>query len=81
MGDLEPVWEYKTDDNVWAACLSRDGQLLVLGSWDSIAYALDRSGEVVWRHKTSDYVKGISISDDGELTVVGSYDRYIYELR
>ncbi|UCC92908.1 MAG: PQQ-binding-like beta-propeller repeat protein [Thermoplasmata archaeon] len=81
MGDLEPVWEYKTDDNVWAACLSRDGQLLVLGSWDSIAYALDRTGEVVWRHKTSDYVKGISISDDGELTVVGSYDRYIYAIK
>lgn len=81
MGDLEPVWEYKTDDNVWAACLSKDGQLLVLGSWDSIAYALDRTGEVVWRHKTSDYVKGISISDDGELTVVGSYDRYIYAIK
>jgi hypothetical protein len=81
MADLEPVWEYKTDDNVWAACLSKDGQLLVLGSWDSIAYALDRSGEVVWRHKTSDYVKGISISDDAELTVVGSYDRYIYAIK
>jgi hypothetical protein len=81
MGDLEPVWEYKTDDNVWAACLSKDGQKLVLGSWDSIAYALDRSGEVVWRHKTADYVKGIDISDDGELTVVGSYDRYIYAIK
>ncbi len=81
MADLEPVWEYRTDDNVWAVCLSKDSQVLVLGSWDSIAYALDRSGEVVWRHKTSDYVKGISISDDGELTVVGSYDRYIYAIK
>ena len=81
MGDLEPVWEFKTDDNVWAACMSKDGQRLVLGSWDSIAYALDRSGEVIWRHKTSDYVKGISISDDAELTVVGSYDRYIYAIK
>jgi len=81
MGDLEPVWEFKTDDNVWAACMSKDGQRLVLGSWDSIAYALDRSGEVVWRHKTSDYVKGISISDDAELTVIGSYDRYIYAIK
>ncbi len=81
MADLEPVWEYKTDDNVWAVCLSKDSQVMVLGSWDSIAYALDRSGEVVWRHKTSDYVKGIGISDDGELTVVGSYDRYIYAIK
>jgi len=81
MTDLEPAWEYKTDDNVWAACLSRDGQLVVIGSWDSMAYALDRSGEVVWRHKTSDYVKGISISNDGELIVVGSYDRYIYAIK
>lgn len=81
MTDLEPAWEYKTDDNVWAACLSRDGQLVVIGSWDSMAYALDRSGEVVWRHKTSDYVKGISISNDAELVVIGSYDRYIYAIK
>ncbi len=81
MADLEPAWEYKTDDNVWAACLSKDGQMLVIGSWDNIAYALDRSGEEVWRHKTSDYVKGISISADTELTVVGSYDRYIYAIK
>jgi hypothetical protein len=81
MADLEPSWEFKTDDNVWAVNLSKDGQLLVIGSWDSIAYALDRSGEVVWRHKTSDYVKGIGISDNAELTVVGSYDRYIYAIK
>lgn len=81
MADLEPAWEYKTDDNVWSVCLSKDGQLLVVGSWDSTAYALDRSGEVLWRHKTSDYVKGISISEDKELTVVGSYDRYIYAIK
>ena len=81
MADLEPAWEYRTDDNVWSVCLSRDGQLLVVGSWDSTAYALDRSGEVLWRHKTSDYVKGIGISNDRELTVVGSYDRYIYAIK
>jgi hypothetical protein len=81
MADLEPAWEYRTDDNVWAACLSNDGQLLVIGSWDSSAYALDRSGDVLWKHKTSDYVKGIGISSDGQLTVVGSYDRYIYAIK
>jgi len=81
MADLEPAWEYRTDDNVWAACLSNDGQLLVIGSWDSSAYALDRSGDVLWKHKTSDYVKGIGISSDGHLTVVGSYDRYIYAIK
>ncbi len=81
MADLEPAWEYRTDDNVWSVCLSKDGQLIVVGSWDSTAYALDRSGEILWRHKTSDYVKGISISDDRELTVVGSYDRYIYAIK
>jgi hypothetical protein len=81
MADLKPAWEFKTDDNVWAACLSKDGQLLIIGSWDSTAYALDRTGETVWQHKTSDYVKGIGISDDAELTVIGSYDRYIYALK
>ncbi len=81
MADLEPAWEYRTDDNVWAACLSNDGQLLVIGSWDSSAYALDRSGDILWKHKTSDYVKGIGISSDGQLTVVGSYDRYIYAIK
>ncbi len=81
MADLEPAWEFKADDNLWAARLSHDGQLLVVGCWDSSAYALDRRGESLWEHKTSDYVKGIGISADGDLTVVGSYDRYIYAIK
>ncbi len=81
MGDLEPAWEFKADDNVWAAEVSRDGKMVVLGSWDSNAYALDESGRQVWKHKTSDYVKGLAVSADGEIVVVGSYDRYIYAIK
>ncbi len=81
MPDLEPTWEFKNDDNLWAVRLSRDGQMLVVGSWDSNAYALDRSGSQLWQHKTSDYVKGIGLSRDGDVIVVGSYDRYIYAIK
>ena len=81
MAELEPAWELKADDNVWAVGISRDGNLVVIGSWDSSAYGVDRKGTKLWQHKTSDYVKGVGLSQDGELVVVGSYDRYIYAIK
>ena len=81
MAELEPAWELKAEDNVWAVGISRDGNLVVIGSWDSSAYGVDRKGSRLWQHKTSDYVKGVGLSSDGELVVVGSYDRYIYAIK
>ncbi len=81
VAELEPTWELKTDDNVWTVGISKDGKLVVIGSWDNSAYGVSRAGERVWQHKTSDYVKGVGVSRDGELIVVGSYDRYIYAIK
>lgn len=81
VAELEPTWELKVDDNVWTIGISKDGKLVVIGSWDNSAYGVNREGERIWQHKTSDYVKGVGISRDGELVVVGSYDRYIYAIK
>ena len=79
--ELEPAWELKADDNVWSVGISRDGRLVVIGSWDNSAYGVDHSGKKVWQHKTADYVKGVGVSNDGDLVAVGSYDRYIYAIK
>jgi len=79
--ELEPAWELKADDNVWSVGISRDGRLVVIGSWDNSAYGVDRSGKRVWQHKTADYVKGVGVSSDGDLVAVGSYDRYVYAIK
>lgn len=81
MVELEPAWELKAEDNVWSVGISRDGRLVVIGSWDNSAYGVDRSGKKIWQHKTADYVKGVGVSADGDLVAVGSYDRYIYAIK
>ncbi len=68
------LWQTRTGDIVYAAATSADGALIVLGSRDSTAYALDRSGARLWAYPTANAVNAVAVSPDGAYVAVGSAD-------
>jgi len=55
VGDLERVWFHNTDDVV-TATPAVVGDLVYVGDWAGVVYALDRStGEERWRHQTAEH--------------------------
>ncbi len=68
------LWQTRTGDIVYAVATSADGALIVLGSRDSTAYALDRSAARLWTYPTTNAVNAVAVSPDGAYVAVGSAD-------
>ena len=68
------VWQFTAGDIVYATATSSDGNLTVVGSRDSNAYAFDRAGKRLWSYHTTNAVTAVAVSPEGRFAAVASAD-------
>lgn len=61
--------------------MSRDGNLLALGSFDQSAHVVSAKGRVLWTFPTDGEVWSTAMSADGSAIVLGSGDQNVYFVR
>ena len=64
---------------MWDVDIEKDNNLIIIGGWDCVVYALDLQGNEVWNYKTDGYVRSVKPLEDGGV-LAGSHDHKIYRL-
>ena len=72
-------WKKQRSDALWDVDIEKDNNLIIIGGWDCVVYALDLQGNEVWNYKTDGYVRSVKPLEDGGV-LAGSHDHKIYRL-
>ena len=72
-------WKKQRSDALWDVDIEKDNNLIIIGGWDCIIYAIDLQGNEVWNYKTEGYVRSVKPLEDGGV-LAGSHDQKIYRL-
>ena len=70
-------WKKQRSDALWDVDIEKDNNLIIIGGWDCVVYALDLQGNEVWNYKTDGYVRSVKPLEDGGV-LAGSHDHKIY---
>jgi eukaryotic-like serine/threonine-protein kinase len=77
IGDVEPIWRFKCEDEVRSSPLVENGMVFV-GAYDNNLYALNaKDGKLVWKYATDGGLPGSPVAFK-DLILVGSEDRRLH---
>jgi hypothetical protein len=76
--DAVKVWEYQARSEISDVSVTKNGDLVVVGSSDGTLVMLDWGGNVLWTRETGAPILRVKVSYDGEFTAVTTSDSKVH---